>query len=488
MSAELEKARGYEEKQEISKEERPVFHMTPRIGWCNDPNGFSVYQGEYHLFYQYHPYSTQWGPMHWGHCRSRDLLRWEYLPAALAPDEDYDRDGCFSGSAAVTEDGRHLLMYTGVQKVYQEDGSAQTLQRQCVAVGDGLNYVKSAANPVITEDQLPGSPLDFRDPKIWKDGNTWYAVVANRTSDGSGAILLYKSTDIQHWMLAGTVDRSANQIGKMWECPDFFTLDGQGVLVISPQEVKLEDRAYREGNEVICLIGSVTGEASSFVRRSMEPVDQGLDFYAPQTLESPDGRRIMIGWMQAWETSKFVPEGQKWFGMMSLPRELRIRDGKLFQNPVRELDACRKNPVEYRNIHMTGTQTLSGIKGRILDMIVTVRPEEGEKYRSFTVRLAQSGRYYTSLCYDQERRELTLDRTHAGLDHGMMDRRTVPVTGEQEELKLRLILDRFSVEAFVNDGRQVLSAVIYTPQEADGISFDVDGACRLDVEKYDLEG
>lgn len=128
----------------------PLFHLTPPVGWLNDPNGFSAYWGEYHLFYQYHPYSTSWGPMHWGHCKSRDLLRWEYLPAALAPDQPYDRDGCFSGSAAETLDGRHVLLYTGVRK--QEGREYQT---QCAAVGDGLNYEKLPANPVITGAQLP---------------------------------------------------------------------------------------------------------------------------------------------------------------------------------------------------------------------------------------------------------------------------------------------------------------------------------------------
>ena len=119
----LGKARQYEEKREkeIKETERPAFHLTPRIGWMNDPNGFSYFAGKYHMFYQYHPYSTKWGPMHWGHAVSDDLLHWENLPAALAPDTEYDKDGCFSGSAITREDGRHLLLYTGVVKEMQEN-------------------------------------------------------------------------------------------------------------------------------------------------------------------------------------------------------------------------------------------------------------------------------------------------------------------------------------------------------------------------------
>ena len=128
----LREARKYEEAVEknIAKEERPEFHLCSRVGWMNDPNGFCHYNGMYHLFYQYYPYESKWGPMHWGHAVSRDLLHWEHLPAALAPDEIYDRDGCFSGSALTLPDGRHLLMYTSVIKERQENGVIRDIQTQ----------------------------------------------------------------------------------------------------------------------------------------------------------------------------------------------------------------------------------------------------------------------------------------------------------------------------------------------------------------------
>ena len=116
MSQVLRDARRYEEEKEVSVSgmERPAFHLSARVGWMNDPNGFSYYMGQYHLFYQYHPYDSHWGPMHWGHAVSRDLLHWSYLPAALAPDRSYDRDGCYSGHAVTMPDGRQMLMYTGM--------------------------------------------------------------------------------------------------------------------------------------------------------------------------------------------------------------------------------------------------------------------------------------------------------------------------------------------------------------------------------------
>ena len=162
----LREARKYEETAEkmIKKEERPDFHLSVRTGWLNDPNGFSYYRGEYHLFYQYYPYESKWGSMHWGHAVSKDLLHWEYLPAALAPDEKYDKDGCFSGSAVVLPDGRHLLMYTGVVKEHQADDVICDVQTQCLAVGDGVDYEKYGMNPVLDWRDLPKGCLLYTSP------------------------------------------------------------------------------------------------------------------------------------------------------------------------------------------------------------------------------------------------------------------------------------------------------------------------------------
>lgn len=216
----LSTARAYEQRygSQIGPGERPVFHVTPMIGWMNDPNGFSFYKGEYHLFYQYHPYSSHWGPMHWGHVVSKDLLHWEYRPAALAPEEPYDQGGCFSGSALTLPDGRHLLMYTGVRLEQQENGKAREVQTQCLAVGNGFDYEKYEGNPVLDERDLPkgGSRFDFRDPKIWqKEDGTYCCVIGNRPADGSGQILLFTSPDGFHWGNGTVLSANQNRIGKL---------------------------------------------------------------------------------------------------------------------------------------------------------------------------------------------------------------------------------------------------------------------------------
>lgn len=493
VSQTLREARKYEEASEklINIEERPSFHLSARTGWMNDPNGFSYYRGEYHMFYQYHPYDSHWGPMHWGHAASKDLLHWHYLPAALAPDEFYDRDGCFSGSAIELPDGRHLLMYTGVLRERQRNGGFQDVQTQCIAVGDGMDYEKYENNPVLDEKDIPegGSACDFRDPKIWrgKDG-IYYCAVGNRSADDSGQILLYASEDGWNWKYEKILAVNKNRFGKMWECPDFFALDGNWILLVSPQDMLPQDFEYHNGNGTLCLIGEYDEESHSFTEQRTQSIDYGIDFYAPQTILTADGRRIMIGWMQNWDTCGIRAPEALWFGQMSLPRELSVKNGRLYQKPIQELEEWRGEKVEYHSVLVSDTVSLKGIKGRSVDIELTIRPEEEQElYQKFAIRFAQNEQYRTSLSFRPHENVLKIDRKFSGSRRAIIHQRRCKVNSENGTLKLRLILDWNSVEVFINDGEQVMTATMYTDKEADGISFFADGKVRMDVVKYDLK-
>lgn len=491
ISQTLREARKYEEATEkmIPVNDRPEFHLSARVGWMNDPNGFSFYNGQYHMFYQYHPYDNIWGPMHWGHAVSHDLLHWEFLPAALAPDEPYDRDGCFSGSAVTLPDGRQLLMYTGVIKERLKNGGTSEIQSQCLAVGDGTDYEKYGKNPVLDEKDLPegASPYDFRDPKIWrKEDGTYYCVAANRAADDSGQILLFTSSDGFDWHYRKVLAANNNRFGKMWECPDFFQLDERWVLITSPMDMLPSGFEYHNGNGTLCLIGDFDENTEDFAEEHNQAVDYGIDFYAPQTILTPDGRRIMIGWMQNWDTCNFRTQNISWFGQMSLPRELSVKNGRLYQNPIKELLSMRRNEVSYQDVPVSGTVRLDGIRGRKVDMELTIRPGGGELYQKFAVRFAQNEKYQTSFSFRPRESILKIDRKFSGSRRAIIHQRRSKVNSKNGELKLRIILDRFSVEAFVNDGEQVMTAIIYTEQQADGISFFADGVVRMDVVKYDL--
>lgn len=296
ISQKLSEARVYEIKKEaeIAIENRPVFHLTPRVGWLNDPNGFSFYDGLYHLFYQYNPYRPFWGPMHWGHVISRDLLHWTYQPAVLAPDQPYDNgNGCFSGSAQTLDDGRQILLYTGVSWEKQSDGSMKEIQQQCIASGDGEVYKKYEKNPVISSDQLPKGydRSNFRDPKLWKEKDgSWRCVTVSRNETNGGGVLLFESSDCISWKFKSVMAENMNRFGRMWECPDFFTLDGQNVLIVSTMEMEAEELEYPNGNGVVCQIGHFDNQTGQFHSISSQSVDYGIDFYASSLSKSGIGQ------------------------------------------------------------------------------------------------------------------------------------------------------------------------------------------------------
>ena len=486
----LLKARKFEKKYlPFTKEEQPWFHVTGGIGWINDPNGFSPYKGEYHLFFQYYPYDTKWGPMHWGHVKTKDFIKWERLPCAMAPDTEYDRDGCFSGGAVEMADGRHLLIYTGVSTKRNQNGKIEAFQTQCIAIGDGVDYEKYELNPVIGADLIPekGSVHDFRDPKIWREGDTYYVVVGNRGEDGSGNILMYESDDAINWKYDGIVSSSHNQYGRMWECPDFFELDGKDVLFTSPQEMTAIGLEFHPGNANVCIIGKFDRNTHHLNRESVQAVDYGLDFYAMQTLQTYDGRRVMIGWMQNWETSSSKNEDLQFCGMMTIPRELSIRNGRLCQNPVREIEQYRGLKIDYYNVHISNETSLYGINGNCIDMTVTIKPgNEDHMYKWFRIYLGKDGEHYTFVRYRPDISTIKVDRTRCGFPHDIVNIREFPVRLIDGNLKIRFIIDRYSMEMFVNDGEQAASFILYTPINAEAISFYCEGSSVIDIEKYDL--
>ncbi|WP_270565142.1 glycoside hydrolase family 32 protein [Clostridium beijerinckii] len=481
----LNKARVFEEEsmKSIPKEQRPSFHLSSPVGWINDPNGFSKFAKEYHLFYQYYPYDTKWGPMHWGHSKTKDFIKWEQLPTALAPDQEYDMGGCFSGSA-VESDGKQILMYTGVLDKVQEDEAHIIRQTQCIAIGDGVNYEKLTCNPVITSYSLPeGSNLeDFRDPKIWKEDDGFYAVVASRHADGSGQILLYKSSDLKEWSFVCILDRSKNEIGSMWECPDFFKIDGNNIMIISPMEVKANGLKFHNGHNTVYLIGKYDKENHTFNREEYGTIDFGLDFYAPQTLEAEDGRRIMIGWMQSWENN-IVPKDFKWCGMMSIPRELTIKDGQLIQNPIREIRNYYKNSVKYDNVLIKDNVELEGISGRELDMSLEI---DGTNCEEFIIKIAKNKDYETLITFDPRKDIISFDRSYSGKLSDTLHKREMNIRNQNGKIKLRLVIDKYSVEIFANDGEQVMTSTFYTNLDATDISFCAKGEAKVSIEKHSI--
>lgn len=313
---------------------RLTYHFEPKQGWINDPNGLCRYQGCYHAFAQHYPHAPKWGPMHWAHAVSRDLIHWEELPIALFPDQPYENGGgCFSGSA-VEKDGALYLMYTSVSK---EQG-----QTQSIAVSrDGVHFEKYAGNPVIARSPLDPENRDFRDPKVFPYNGS-YRMICGAGLDGAASALLFASDDLLHWEFLGKLFESRDY-GPVVECPDLFPLGDRWVLMFSRMDTKSAQ----------FIVGEFDGER--FTPDSFQQPECGTDFYAPQTFSDEQGRRLMIGWLYNW--TREVPESVSHVGALTAARELSLRGGRICNYPAAELqpllvenDPCLRRSAEVLEI------------------------------------------------------------------------------------------------------------------------------------------
>ena len=324
-------------KDKIKNIDRPVYHFTPDIGWMNDPNGFSFFGGEYHLFYQYNPYDIKWGPMHWGHAKTKDFINWDRLPVALAPDDEI-RGQCFSGTA-ISEDDRHLLIYT-----VHNDGK----EEQAVEIGNGVEYKSISNSPVIKVKHLPKGfdGIDFRDPKIWKEDENYYCIVSAKNDRGLGSLLIFESSNLIDWKYDGIFFENDGNYGKMWECPDFFKFGDKYAVIVSVMEMQARGREYFNGHQVIYFIGDYDRESHKFIPvEKGKTMDFGFDYYAPQSLYAA-GKPLSIAWLHDWGND-LSPEGSKWCGQMTYPRVLELKENLIYQMPDNIIKNHYEN--EYRS-------------------------------------------------------------------------------------------------------------------------------------------
>lgn len=465
----------------MSNKFKPKFHFSCPKGWMNDPNGFSFFKGEFHLYYQHNPEDTKWGPMHWGHATSKDLLHWKEQKIALYPDSSADNKGCFSGTALIENDCQYL-MYTGVSK----DGS-ENIQQQCLAVNDGEKISKFSDNPVIRTSDVKTEfcKTDFRDPKIWKDGNTYYCAAVIKKTDNNGAIALFTSTDLINWQYKNIIAETKGEMGGMWECPDVFKLDGKDVIIVSPQSVKADsEKGFHDGNNSVYMTGTLDMDKAVFTpdvhpenNFTASELDYGIDFYAPQTTEAPDGRRIMTAWLQAWE-SYLTPEGNDWSGMMIMPRELVIKNNCLIQKPVSEYEKMVENlpflsGFIYKN--MTARFTKDNYPQCDLTLIARVPDTKAENpdNEQFTVTVSDDKGGSVDLNFNSNKMELSFDRSNSINNGGAINRRSVAVTASKNKLvTFRFIFDTNSCECFINGGEKVFTNAYFLNKNVRKLTID----------------
>ena len=422
------------------------YHFMPPAQWMNDPNGLVYFEGYYHVFYQHHPFGSAWGPMYWGHARSRDLITSEHLPIALAPSEDYDAAGCFSGSAVEAEGVLHLF-YTGVR-----EKGGQLVQVQCRATStDGIHFEKDPSNPLIGEPPSDGS-VDFRDPKVWRHGGRWYMAVGSG-KDGGGRVLLYRSDNLSSWDYMGVLAESDGTQGSMWECPDVFPLGSKHVLLVSPMGTR--------GRRVIYFLGEMDYEAGRFTPESWGELDKGPDFYASQTFYGTE-RRILLAWMQSWE-GRIPTQEHRWAGALTLPRELALDPaGRLRVYPAAEAAGLRIELLAADGLVLNGETAALPPCDLRSSGVELVLGADGAAVSGgeLAIRFKDmgSGEWVTVGIRGQR---LYLDtRAAAWGERGSYSSGLAP---EQRSQEVRIFLDRSSLEVFGEGEAACITARIYPP-------------------------
>lgn len=322
-----------------SDPDRPMMHFSPLRQWMNDPNGLCKIGETWHLFYQFHPASTDWGPMHWGHATSKDLFHWTHLPVFLHPEQNYWRlgatGGAFSGNAFQDRDGALRFFYTERLPAYDLFSGYREIQK----VADfGLSPLRVEKTSVVLEKRPAGVAHDFRDPKVWWDKSAQaYRMVLGGSIDGDPAVLLYGSTDQSDWTYLGPLYRAPahfrSEGARAVECPDFFALEGKWVLIMGFVGHTEPDSGRH--NLLYALVGDFNDDRFVPDRDKLQLLDFGTDYYAMQSF-SADGRQIAFAWLFNWEYRK--PPGSPYSGEMSLPRELSLTTGgHLAMQPAREI-------------------------------------------------------------------------------------------------------------------------------------------------------
>ena len=469
------------EKKEIVEKDfwRQKYHIQGIVGLINDPNGFSQFNGKYHMFYQWNPLGTNHKNKTWAHSVSSDLLHWERMKTALRPDTWYSKDGVYSGSAIV-DDEKLYLFYTG--NVKDSEGNRESYQ--CLAVSsDGENFERWEPSIV---NQPDGYTRHIRDPKIWKKDGKFYAVIGIQSENLEGKAVLYSSENIKDWKfegeIAGANHGKIKDFGFMWECPDYFQLKDEktgeirDLLVFSPQGLEPEGDLYNNKYQTGYLFGKLDYEKTEFeILSDFVEIDRGHDFYAPQSMEDDKGRRLIVGWMGIPEEEDFPTVKNEWLHCLTLPRELKVIDGKLYQVPIKEMESIRGEKIEFSG-KVAGEVKIG--TGATYELKVKFKDFNSD----FGLKLRTGKNSETILKFDYNDKKFVLDRTKGE----QPDKRLRKVyLGDILELELTVFVDNSSVEVFINGGAEVFSSRIFPEKDADGISVFADKDVNVEIEKWE---
>jgi fructan beta-fructosidase len=449
----------------MREEYRPKAHFTPTAHWINDPNGMVYYKGIYHLFFQYYPDSTIWGPMHWGHATSTDLIHWKEQPIALYPDS---LGYIFSGSAVVDknntsglgENGKIPLiaLFTSHNPVTEREHRMDyENQSMAYSLDDGKTWKKYEHNPVLRN---PGI-TDFRDPKVmwYEPEKKWIMTLATKNR-----VTFYSSKNLKDWKRESDFGENIGAHGGVWECPDLFPLDDNGknvwVLIanINPGGPNL-------GSGTQYFLGSFDGNKFTTNQTETKWLDYGPDDYAGITWSNTGSRKIFLGWMSNWLYANLVPT-IKWRNAMTIPRELKIqhlgKDIFVASQPVKELNEIKEKPIVAENVEVNKS---IDITKRIKDLKFPCQFNMAtNSLKDFSIVLSNDIGEQLVIGYNKKNNQYYIDRTKSGKTGFQKDfaaKHTSPRFAKNQTMNLSLVIDVSSIELFADDGLTVMTAIFF---------------------------
>nr|WP_220465194.1 glycoside hydrolase family 32 protein [Colwellia sp. MB02u-9] len=489
-----------------SDQYRPQFHFTPKENWMNDPNGMVYYQGEYHLFYQYHPESTVWGPMHWGHAISKDLVHWEQFPIALYPDE---LGTIFSGSAVVdwnntsglgtTENPPLIAIYTYHSHELENIGR-NDFQTQAIAysLDKGRTWEKYSQNPVLPN---PGI-RDFRDPKVsWhEESQKWIMVLAQADHIG-----FYSSTNLIDWKLESTFGKEWGVHAGVWECPDLIKMPIEGTSEFKyALIVSINPGGPNGGSATQYFVGDFDGKTFTLTDDFKEDVkqvigkdgivesgvwlDYGTDNYAGVTFSDVpknDGRVLFMAWMSNWQYANQVPT-EAWRSAMTIPRSLKLDNSlsglRITSQPVEELNKLVKNKQHHGNLTSEKKYELitASDSSKLYRLELDVVPLDANLIDLvFANQLGEK----SILTIKVNEGVINFDRTHSGkvdFEQGFPSIQKALTTKNLLKYTLDIYVDHSSFEIFINNGKTVITSIVFPSIPYSNVSIEGNTIFNID--------
>ncbi|GAB3715572.1 glycoside hydrolase family 32 protein [Spirosoma flavus] len=449
------------------EQHRPQFHFSPKAHWMNDPNGMVYYKGTYHLFFQYFPGDTKWGPMHWGHATSKDMIRWQEQPVALYPDS---LGWIFSGSAVVDVNNTSGFGKNGqvpLVAIFTHHNSkleklkSTKFQYQSIAysLDEGKTWTKYKGNPVVAN---PGI-VDFRDPKVrwYEPQKKWIMTLATKDR-----VTFYSSANLKNWKKESEFGRNVGAHGGVWECPDLFPLTHNGkqswVLLVS-----INPGGPNGGSATQYFVGDFDGKQFKPYSIKTKWMDYGTDNYAGVTFANTGNRVVLMGWMSNWQYAQQVPT-VAWRSATTVPRDLGLTaiNGDLFLTsiPAKELNTLDNKSITLSNLNVKGVYDLTAKTGGKHDTykITLVAPAN-----DFSLVLANDQGNELVIGYDKQANTYYIDRTKSGktdFEKGFAKRITAPRLSTDKTLSVTLLVDVASVELFADKGLDVMTSIFFPNQ------------------------